>query len=80
MERIDPVSCEEAFRQLFAYLDRALSGEPLEALEGHLATCYDCCEKLEFGRKLDAFVKERLGDAPLPDDMEERIRRAIGGF
>jgi mycothiol system anti-sigma-R factor len=80
MERIDPVSCEEAFRELFAYLDRALSGEPLEALEDHLATCYDCCEKLEFGRKLDAFVKDRLGDAPLPEGMEERIRRAIGGF
>jgi mycothiol system anti-sigma-R factor len=79
MESVKPLSCSEAVRQFFAYLDRALSGERLETLEAHLEACLDCCEKLEFSRKLDAFVKERLGDAPLPDGIEERIRRVIGG-
>jgi len=70
-----PLTCEEASRQLFALLDRALAGEALDALEGHLEACLDCCEKLEFNRKLDGFVKERLSDSALPEALEHRIRR-----
>jgi anti-sigma factor (TIGR02949 family) len=72
-----PLSCDEAVKQFFAYLDRALSGEPMEALEAHLEACLDCCERLEFSRKLDTFVRQRLGDAPLPDGIEDRIRREL---
>lgn len=79
MENLKRMSCEDAARQFFSYLDRALSGEPLETLEAHLDACLDCCEKLDFNRKLDAFVKERLGDEPLPEGIEEKIRRTIGG-
>lgn len=75
MER--KLSCEQAVQQFFAYLDRALKDESVEALEAHLETCLDCCDKLEFSRKLDATVKDRLGDAPLPEGIEERIRRAL---
>jgi mycothiol system anti-sigma-R factor len=71
------LTCDDAVRQFFAYLDRALAGEPLEALEAHLEACLDCCEKLEFSRKLDNVVKRHLGDEPLPDGIEERIRRRI---
>ncbi len=73
------LSCEDAVRQFFAYLDRALAGESLQALESHLEACLDCCDRLQFSRKLDSFVKDRLGDTPLPDGIEQRIRRAIGG-
>ncbi len=57
----------------------SLEGEGLQALENHLEGCLNCCEKLEFSRKLDAFVRARLGDAPLPHGLEDRIRRVIGG-
>lgn len=79
MENVKRLTCGDAVRQFFAYLDRALSGESLENLDAHLAACLDCCEKLEFSRKLDAFAKERLGDAALPEGIEERIRRAVRG-
>jgi anti-sigma factor (TIGR02949 family) len=71
------LTCEQAARQFFAYLDRALNGEPLEALEKHLSDCLDCCERLEFNRRLDAFVKARLGEAPLPQGLEARLRRGL---
>lgn len=74
-----PLSCEDAVREFFAYLDRALAGESLEALQQHLDHCLDCCDRLQFSRKLDAFVKERMGEAPLPEGFEERIRKALGG-
>lgn len=79
MDTTKRLSCDDTVRQFFAYLDRALTGEPLEALEAHLHACLDCCEKLEFSRKLDAFVRDRLGDEPLPERIEERIRRRIRG-
>jgi anti-sigma factor (TIGR02949 family) len=77
MDAMSRLSCERAARQFFAYLDRALSGEPLEALEAHLEACLDCCDKLRFSRQLDAFVKGRLGEAPLPEGIEARIRCQI---
>jgi anti-sigma factor (TIGR02949 family) len=79
MEARKPLSCEDAVRQFFAYLDRALAGEPLEALQEHLDACLDCCDRLEFSRKLDAFMKSRLGEAPLPEGLEARVRRALQG-
>ncbi len=79
MEQKKPLSCAEAVREFFAYLDRALEGEALESLEAHLQACLDCCDRLSFSRSFDDFVKTRVGDAPLPEGMEKRIRRAIGG-
>jgi anti-sigma factor (TIGR02949 family) len=73
----DRLTCAQAVRQFFAYLDRALAGEPLEALEKHLADCLDCCDRLEFNRRLDAFVKARMGEAPLPEGLEARLRQGL---
>ncbi len=79
MAEMKRLSCEEAVREFFAYLDRALAGENLEALEAHLETCLDCCDRLAFSRRLDAFVKTRLEKTPLPEGVADRIRRAIRG-
>lgn len=73
------LSCSQAVQRFFAYLDRALEDEALADLEAHLETCLDCCEKLEFSRRLDAAVKARLAAAPLPEGIEARIRRALIG-
>jgi anti-sigma factor (TIGR02949 family) len=73
-----PLSCEQAVQQFFAYLDRALAGEPLDDLEAHLESCLSCCDKLAFSRRLDRFVKHRLPEVPLPDELEARIRRTLG--
>ena len=35
------LSCEQAVRQFFGYLDRALGGESMESLESHLEACLD---------------------------------------
>jgi anti-sigma factor (TIGR02949 family) len=71
------LTCERAVQQFFAYLDRALTGEAVNELEAHLEACLDCCEKLEFSRKLDTFVRSRLDEGALPGGIEERIRRAL---
>lgn len=73
------LTCEDAVKQFFAYLDRALKGESVDRLEAHLEECLACCDKLEFSRRLDAIVKDRLGEPSLPDGIEDRIRRILGG-
>ena len=73
----DRMTCAEAVRQFFAYLDRALEGKPLEMFEKHLEDCLDCCDRLQFSRRVDAFVKSRLGEAPLPEGLEARLRQGL---
>ena len=71
------MSCEEAIRQFFAYLDRSLSGEPLEALEAHLQDCLDCCDRLQFSRRLDGALKARLAVGGIPEGVEDRVRERL---
>ena len=71
------LTCEQAVKQFFVYLDRALAGEAVDDLEAHLETCLSCCDKLAFSRQLDAFVKDRLPDSPVPEGLEARVRRAL---
>lgn len=71
------LSCEQAVRQFYAYLDRALSGEAAEALEEHLAACLDCCDKVQFSRRVEEFIRQRLGDAAPPAGLADRIRRGL---
>ena len=71
------MTCEQAMRQFFAYLDRALTGETFEDLEQHLDACFHCCDRLQFSRLLDAFVRERVADEPLPEGIEARLRERL---
>jgi len=71
------MTCEQAVRQFFTYLDRALAGEELQDLEAHLDACLACCDRLAFSRQLDAFVQERLPEAPMPTELEGRVRQTL---
>jgi Putative zinc-finger len=77
MDAMRKLTCEEAIRAFFAYLDRALDGDPLDALETHLRDCLDCCERLQFSRQLDSLVKTRLEDGTLSDGVEDRLRERL---
>jgi mycothiol system anti-sigma-R factor len=71
------LTCDQVMKQFFAYLDRALSGEPLEDIEQHLEECLSCCDKLAFSRTLDAFVKARVPEGKVPEGLESRVRQAL---
>jgi hypothetical protein len=71
------MTCQQAVRQFFTYLDRALAGEDLQDLQAHLDACLACCDRLAFSRELDAFVRARLPEAAMPAALEARVRRAL---
>ena len=72
-----PLTCDQVMKRFFAYLDRALSGEPLEQIEEHLEECLSCCDKLAFSRQVDAFVKTRVPEGQAPEGLEAKIRQAL---
>jgi SAM-dependent methyltransferase len=46
------ISCAEATKRLWEYLDATIDATTKEALEEHLARCLRCCGELEFAREL----------------------------
>jgi hypothetical protein len=45
-----------------------------------LRECLDCCEKLEFSRKVDSFVKARLETGTVPAGLEDRLRKCLANL
>ena len=70
------IPCSEAVRQLWDYLDHALSAEDQARVEGHLAFCRRCCGELEFARELQAFLVSHEVDE-IPAHIKERLERFV---
>ena len=70
------ISCDEAVRQLWDYLDRTLSPADLVAVEGHLAFCRRCCGEAEFARELRSFLASHAA-GKVPADVRARLERFV---
>lgn len=69
------ISCAEAVRQLWEYLDRDLEASDRARVEEHLAFCRRCCGEAEFAEALREFLRS-AASPDLPADVEARL----GGF
>jgi anti-sigma factor (TIGR02949 family) len=70
------ISCEEAVRQLWEYLDGAVEGHDLEQLEQHLERCRRCCAELEFTEHLRHFLRT-AADEEIPADVMARLNATV---
>jgi mycothiol system anti-sigma-R factor len=70
------ITCAEAVRQLWDYLDGVVEESERERLEEHLAFCRRCCGELEFADELRAFLGEHAGDE-LPPDVRDRLTATL---
>jgi anti-sigma factor (TIGR02949 family) len=70
------IPCSEAVRQLWDYLDEAISPEDQERVDRHLSFCRTCCGELEFARELRAFLASQ-GAEELPPDVRARLDRFV---
>ena len=73
------ITCSEAVRRLWDYLDRAISAEDQERVERHLAFCRTCCGELEFAKELRAFLAS-AGSQEIPPDVKARLERFVQEF
>ena len=66
------ITCAEAVRQLWEYLDGIVEEADREAIEEHLSFCRRCCGELDFAEELCRFLAQP--DEPdLPPDVKARL-------
>jgi mycothiol system anti-sigma-R factor len=70
------IPCSEAVRQLWDYLDQAVSREEQEQVEQHLSFCRTCCGELEFAKELRWFLASQ-GAEELPPHVKARLERFV---
>jgi anti-sigma factor (TIGR02949 family) len=66
------ITCAEAVRELWNYLDGLVDHHERAAVEEHLSICRRCCGELEFAEELRGFLREH-GDVELPLDVHTRL-------
>jgi mycothiol system anti-sigma-R factor len=66
------ISCAEAVRQLWEYLDGALPDADRQAIEEHLSFCRRCCGEVEFAEELRGFLAREAAEE-IPDDVRNRL-------
>jgi mycothiol system anti-sigma-R factor len=70
------ITCEEAVRRLWEYLDGTLGEAEHEAIEQHLRFCRRCCGEVEFAEELRKFLRA-AADIELPDDVRARLAATL---
>jgi anti-sigma factor (TIGR02949 family) len=70
------ISCAEAVRRLWEYLDGALDAADHDRVEEHLGLCRRCCGELEFAEELRRFLASSTHE-DLPDDVMRRLNHTL---
>ena len=73
------MNCEQALRQILAYVDRELSEEEHAAMREHLHACKGCFSRMEFERLL----KSKFGalrDEEATPEVSERVKALLKDF
>ncbi|HCT77098.1 MAG TPA: hypothetical protein DGG94_10195 [Micromonosporaceae bacterium] len=73
------ITCSEATKQLWEYLDATLGAAAREAVEIHLAQCLRCCGELEFAEELRRFIAGATRDE-VPADVLQRLNETLEGL
>jgi mycothiol system anti-sigma-R factor len=67
------ITCAEAVRQLWEYLDGVVEESQRGAIEEHLSFCRRCCGEVEFAEELRGFLAGHGGEEELPVDVRDRL-------
>lgn len=70
------ITCAEAVRQLWEYLDGVIDEPARHQVEEHLAFCRRCCGELQFAEELAGFLARPVAD-DLPPDVRGRLRATL---
>jgi len=70
------ITCAEAVRQLWDYLDGVVDPSQRELVEEHLAFCRRCCGELEFAEELRGFLASHARDE-VPHEVRSRLAATL---
>lgn len=71
-----PAACEVVREEFSAYLDGAVSGVEMAAIQEHLKGCGECDAEFEAWREVQSTLSG-LGPAQAPERLQARLRAAI---
>jgi mycothiol system anti-sigma-R factor len=71
------ITCTEAVRQLWEYLDGAVGPAQSAAIQEHLDVCRRCCGEAEFAAELRGFLAAHT-DHDIPPQVHARLQAALG--
>jgi hypothetical protein len=71
------MNCSDARQFLYSYADGELADDANPAAAGHFRTCRDCGRLVQVQRGLRATLRRGVEHEPVPDGLEDRIRRSI---
>jgi mycothiol system anti-sigma-R factor len=69
--------CEEALREIQAFLDGELDPSARSEVEHHLTDCNPCMQRVEFRRHLKLMVSSKCGGDAVPTHVDLKIRELI---
>ena len=70
------ISCSDAVRQLWEYLEGELADRDREKVDEHLGACLRCCGEAEFANELRRFLAAHASD-DVPDDVRQRLLKSL---
>ncbi len=70
------ITCAEAVRRLWDYLDGVVDEPARAAIDEHLAFCRRCCGEVEFAEELRAFLAVQAAEE-LPPDVRTRLTATL---
>jgi mycothiol system anti-sigma-R factor len=70
------ITCAEAVKQLWDYLDGVLPDEDRAAIEEHLSFCRRCCGEVEFAEELRGFLAQHAAEE-VPTDVRRRLTEVL---
>lgn len=73
------ITCQEATRQLYEYLDKELSELDSAKIEEHLKQCQKCCGRFEFEKTLRSIVHDKARSSKIPTSLRDKIVEVIEG-
>lgn len=66
------ISCSDAVRRLWEFLDGTVDETDRQAIEEHLDVCKRCCGEAEFADELRSFLGSHEAEE-LPDGTRDRL-------
>ena len=70
------ITCADAVKQLWDYLDGIVEESRRERIEEHLAFCRRCCGELEFAEELRGFLASHA-EEELPPEVRTRLAATL---
>lgn len=71
-----PISCSEAVRWLWDYLDQSVAPQDRVKVEEHLASCRTCCGELEFVGEVRKILASSAA-LEIPAEIQTRLERFV---